>query len=125
MPVQPRFLIQNSGCVMSVYCVSSQMYTCLSEKSTVFTSSSFQHNSFDLHHPTTTESALSTPLVFFKMTYFSISTATLCGKLFRAANSLLELRTPRNDAFLGSLSNDDICYNRLLQYFLRIVERER
>lgn len=39
----------------------------------------FDHNSFDLHHPSTTQSALSTPLVFSKMVYFSISTATLCG----------------------------------------------
>ncbi|XP_074625222.1 uncharacterized protein LOC141883593 isoform X2 [Acropora palmata] len=39
----------------------------------------FNHNSFDLHHPSPTQSALSTPLVFSKMIYFSISTATLCG----------------------------------------------
>ena len=90
------FLIQNGRCLITVYCVSSLLYTCVSEKSTFFTSVSFQHNSFDLHHPSTTQSALSTPLVFSKMVYFSISTATLCGKLFRAANSLLELRMPRN-----------------------------
>jgi len=101
------FLIQNGRCLIRVYCVSSQLYTCVSEKSTFFTSVSFQHNSFDLHHPSPTQSALSTPLVFSKMIYFSISTATLCGKLFRAANSLLELRMPRNDVFLGKLSNDD------------------
>lgn len=93
------FLIQNGRCLITVYCVSSLLYTCVSEKSTFFTSVSFQHNSFDLHHPSTTQSALSTPLVFSKMVYFSISTATLCGKLFRAANSLLELRMPRNDVF--------------------------
>lgn len=39
----------------------------------------FDHNSFELHNPSATATALRTPLVFFKMTFFSISTATLCG----------------------------------------------